>query len=217
MRKSQNRTLKDALVVIVDGETEKWYVEDIKKHTSNRSMKEMSIKPDIPQYKSVEKLFDYAKEKTEKGYNEVVLILDADTILSSTDECKKFKVYFENYRAVRGGKQRRRYVWMSKLRLIVNNPCLEFWYLLHFCDTQKFYANYKDIEVDLQKHLKGYDKSRQYYKDIFFKLNGEEGLAEARKHARPFDIEEALSKGTSEMNKLFDLFEEMDRRREKQR
>lgn len=53
-------------------------------------------------------------------------------------------------------------------------------------------------------------KSEGYYKkspNIYDRLGREEGILIARKNAIPFSLEEAKSKGISEMNKFFDFFE----------
>ena len=91
-------------------------------------------------------------------------------------------------------------------------PCLEFCYLLHFSKTHKFFPDFSAMEATLRKQpgLEGYDKSKGYYKkspNIYDRLGEEEGIRMARNHAIPFSLEEAKSKGISEMNKFFEIFE----------
>jgi hypothetical protein len=58
--------------------------------------------------------------------------------------------------------------------VIVNNPCLEYWFLLHFKQTSKYYETYAILEKLLKKYLPDYDKSEKYYKnsrqDIYQRL-----------------------------------------------
>ncbi|MCQ2264672.1 MAG: RloB family protein, partial [Bacteroidales bacterium] len=46
-----------------------------------------------------------------------------------------------------------------------NNPCLEYWLLLHFKQTTKYFPNYKFLEKELKKidKLRGYEKKEKYY------------------------------------------------------
>ena len=38
----------------------------------------------------------------------------------------------------------------EKVHVIVNNPCLEFWFLLHFVKTTDYYKNYQEVVDDLR-------------------------------------------------------------------
>ena len=80
------------------------------------------------------------------------------------------------------------------------------------CLTHKFFPDFSAMKATLRKQprLEGYDKSEGYYKkspNIYDRLGGEEGIRMARNHAIPFSLEEAKSKGISEMNKFFEIFE----------
>ena len=136
--------------------------------------------------------------------------------LSRFQEFERFRVYYEKFLKSTQGtltpREKAKYGWMNSLVLIVNTPCLEFWYLLHFSKTHKFFPDFSAMEATLRKQpgLEGYDKSEGYYKkspNIYDRLGGEEGIRMARNHAIPFSLEEAKSKGISEMNKFFEIFE----------
>ncbi len=43
-----------------------------------------------------------------------------------------------------------------------SNPCIEFWFLLHFVRTTKPFSNCESVEKDLQKYLPNYTKNQQY-------------------------------------------------------
>jgi len=73
------------------------------------------------------------------------------------------------------GRQRTKYAWMEKLLVIINNPCIEFWYLLHFGRTSKYYANYESLRPDLRRipEMSQYEKHDDYYNqnpDIYVKI-----------------------------------------------
>lgn len=215
MRKVKSRGFRNAIVVIVDGEDEKWYVEKVKEHYPSKTLKETSIKPEFPEKKRVDNLFAFAKQKTEQEYNKVVLILDMDTILSDGQEFEKFKLYFEKYQEVLNEnlspRQKSKYGWMEKLLLIVNTPCLEFWYLLHFGKTTKFYADYDALKPALRRlpGFEAYEKREGFYKkspDIYNRLGGLDGVLAACNNAEQFSLDDAKSKGVSEMYKFFKFF-----------
>ncbi|MFY9591901.1 MAG: RloB domain-containing protein [Bacteroidales bacterium] len=58
--------------------------------------------------------------------------------------------------------------------VIVNNPCLEFWFLLHFKKTSKYYDTCAEAKTELKKYLKNYEKTRKFFTkqgdDIYLKL-----------------------------------------------
>lgn len=216
MRKINPRSSEKSITVIIDGKDEKWYLETIKEHYPNMAMKKATIKPDLPQKKNVEELFSLAQQKLSMESSQVVLILDMDSIIKDNYEYERFKVYYEKYlkssQDALSPREKSKYGWMSKLVLIVNTPCLEFWYLLHFSKTTKFFPDFSTMEATLKKQpgLASYDKSEGYYKkspNIYERLGGEKGIRTARSNAVPFDLNESKSKGFSEMNKFFELFE----------
>ncbi|MGC3979399.1 MAG: RloB domain-containing protein [Paludibacteraceae bacterium] len=93
----------------------------------------------------------------------------------------------------------------------MNNPCLEFWFLLHNKETSKYFATYTDLEKELKKHLSDYQKTEKYFKnprqDIYQRLKPLSG--KAIKNATligKFNFDN-MQKGISEMFKIFDEFQ----------
>lgn len=41
-------------------------------------------------------------------------------------------------------------------------PSIEFWFLLHFLKTNKYFASYSAIRNELRKYILGYDKTEKY-------------------------------------------------------
>ena len=206
-RLTKQRKLNNTIAVIADGKTEKWYLDSVKAHYSCEALKNTRIEPQLPQKKQINELVDIAKSKVQEGYPKVILLVDFDEILANADEFEAFKRFHENYC------REDHKTWMDSVILIVNNPCLEYWYLLHFNRTSKFYNCCSEIEIDLHKKLPDYNKGEKYYcgnPDIYTRLGGDEGLSNARNNAKsflPFDIPTCREKGVSEMSKLFDYFD----------
>ena len=208
-RQTKPRKLNNTIAVIADGKTEKWYLESVKAHYPCEALKSTKIEPKFPQKKQITELVGMAKAKVEEGYPKVVLLIDFDEVLANADEFREFQYFYQEYNKDDHDK------WMNSLLLIVNNPCLEYWYLLHFNSTGKFYSCYNELEVDLHKKLPDYNKGERYYcgnTDIYTRLGGDTGLAAARNNAKPilpFDIKTCRERGVSEMSKIFDYFDSL--------
>ena len=187
--------------VVVDGETEDWYLQMLKR---NERHIRVSIKPEIPAKKSLEDQYKLVCELSDKEFTEVYWIIDLDTVLKETNQAPKGKKLpikqFEEYRA-KLTKNRKNVV------VIVNNPCLEFWFLLHFERTTRDFDTCMRAETQLKKHLETFEKTQKYFTkqndDIYLKLKP--NLKTAIKNAidlGSFD-EQNPEKALSEMELLF--------------
>lgn len=215
MRKINPRSFRHTIVVIVDGEDEKWYVEKLKEHYPCSALRTVGVKPEFPDKKQVDDLFACARTKVEEQFETVILILDMDNILKDSREWEKFKVYYSRYCDAQAGRlsprQKAHYGWMMKLLLIVNAPCIEFWYMLHHLKTTKYYQDFLSLRADLKKlpRLDDYEKSEAYYKkspNIYQRLGGVQGIQTACRNAEPFNVQAAFQQSFSEMSKFFDYF-----------
>ena len=219
-RQKNVRQVLKPIVFLVDGQDEKWYLEKVREHYKPEVLKKIKILPELATKKKVKDLIEEAHRKIEDGCNKVFLILDFDDPLKFKEEMKQFKLFYDNYCLVKDSakfnglstKMKNRLMWMGNLQLIVNSPCLEYWYLLHDHKTTKFYKTYAELLPDLKKlpKFRDYVKEEKYYKsnpDIYVRLGGEDALLKARKNYIPFDKENCENMGFSEMAKVFDFFD----------
>lgn len=91
-------------------------------------------------------------------YDIVFWVIDLDVVLKENEEKKTNKPF--NFL--------QKYIITSRklypnLKICVNTPCLEFWYLLHFENTQKFYRKCDEVTRALKKHLPDYEKTKRFY------------------------------------------------------
>jgi hypothetical protein len=134
------------IAIVGDGQTEKIYFDKLKEVEGLRNV---SLKPDLPKsigsYKGV---FDKADSLYTEGYDEVYCLIDMDKVLSDNTLAK----YLTDKKRI------------EKKGIIVfeNNPCIEFWFLLHYVRTTKPFANCESVEKELQKYLPNYAKNQQY-------------------------------------------------------
>ena len=183
---------KSKYAVIIDGETEYWYLKMIQR---NERHSKIDIKPEIPQKK---KLIDqYIKVKELSNiYDKVIWIVDLDVVIkeSKLKEFIKYKHDLEQN--------------IKNSITIINQPCLEYWLLLHFSSSSPNFTICGEAEALLKKHLTDYSKKQNYFtkqnNDIYLKLRPH--LTKAIDHSKKqgdFKVE-SPSKGFSNMHKLFE-------------
>ena len=166
MRRGRNIPTKQSFAVVVDGETEYWYLQMLKHNEPNILF---SITPKILQKKNIDQQYELVTELSEEEYDKVFWIVDLDVLLkeereknNSTSSLQKFLNYYKNL-----SKQK-------KIVVIVNNPCLEYWFLLHFQMTDKVFTACTNAEKEVSQKLKGYEKTEKFFKksnnDIYKQL-----------------------------------------------
>jgi hypothetical protein len=203
MRKSRKiiSQVTPTFAFVVDGETEIWYLQMLKR---NERQLRLNIEPKIPQRKSIEEQFNLVVDLSEREYWKVFWLIDLDAIIKESRETPKGKktplqVFIEFRKIIK-----REY---KNVIFIINNPCLEFWFILHFEKTSKLFDTCAKAETELKKHLKDYEKTQKYFtkqdNDIYIKLkrflktaiNNSESLGQ-------FDMDEQ-TKAICEMHLLF--------------
>lgn len=157
-----------AFAVVVDGKTEVWYLQMLKRN--ERDIR-VSIKPEIPNKKSIEEQYNLVCDLSNKEFTKVFWIIDLDTVIKEESEAPKGKKsplkIFDEYRIELLNNYK-------NVVVIVNNPCLEFWFLLHFEKTSKYFSTCSGAETQLKKHLTNYEKTQKFFTkqndDIYLKL-----------------------------------------------
>lgn len=85
---------------------------------------------------------------------------------------------------------------------------MEYWFVLHFEQTTKYFSKCPDAERQLKKHLKDYKKTQKYFtkqdNDIYLKLKSElsTALVNTQRTQRKNIYE--LERGICEMNLFFE-------------
>lgn len=165
MRRGRNKLTKQAFAVVVDGQTEYWYLQMLIHNEPNIPS---NIKPQVPK-KNIDQQYKLVTQLSEEEYDKVFWIVDLDVLLKEEREKKsnpsslqKFLAYYK------------RLSKNQKVVVIVNNPCLEYWFLLHFKKTTKVFTTCADAEKEVRQHLKGYEKTEKFFKksnnDIYTQL-----------------------------------------------
>ena len=189
----KKRSTKKVYSVIIEGKTEMWYLQMMKQ---SENLPRIDIKPELPNKKKLTKLYNLVIENSEI-YDKVFWVVDLDQIIHQ-NSVQEFIGYVKKLRK------------NKKVAIIVNNPCLEFWFLLHFRETGKYYSKCRDVERLLSSNdiLKGYSKTEKYFKngiDIYKKLKPYQKKAiENAKKLGSFDVNN-VETAKSEMYNLLEL------------
>ena len=165
MRKGRKIQTKQAFAIVVDGETEKWYLEKLK---YNERDVNFDITPKILQKKNIKQQYELVTELSEGEYDKVFWIVDLDVLLkqhrqknSNLSSLQQFLNYWQQLSN------------QEKIVVIVNNPCLEYWFLLHY-ENGKVFTACAGAEKQLRRHLKDYEKTEKFFKksnnDIYKQL-----------------------------------------------
>ena len=165
MRRGKKIQTKQSFAVVVDGETEYWYLQMLKQNEPDILF---NIAPKILQKKNINQQYKLVTTLSEEEYDKVFWIVDLDVLLkeerekrNSTSPLQQFLNYYKSL-----SKQ-------QKIVVIVNNPCLEYWFLLHFQKTTKVFTTCAGAEKQVSQHLKGYEKTEKFFKkdnDIYKQL-----------------------------------------------
>jgi len=192
---------KTNFAIVVDGKTEVWYFQMLKR---NEPSLQVNIEPKIPQKKSLSEQYKKVCELAE-NFTKVFWIIDLDVVIAETRSAKKgsksqIKILEEYLNVLEND--------FKNVITILNNPCLEFWFVLHFEQTTKYFDKCIKAETHLKKYLKDYEKTQKYFtkqnNDIYLKLkpNLSDALSNTRKTGR-INLNE-LEQGICEMNLFFE-------------
>ncbi|MBR0246962.1 MAG: RloB domain-containing protein [Bacteroidales bacterium] len=188
-----------------DGETELWYLQMLKK---NETTLTVTIKPELPQKKSVDEQFIYVVSLAEV-HEKVFWIVDMDVIIRETREFKGPRdkspaaILKLRYQQISNDP-----VLSKKVVFIGNTPCLEYWILLHVLQTTRYYETCDQVCNEIVKYepLTGYEKTKKYYlqaNDIYKHLKPFLATAKTNALRTGSFNPDNLQKGLSEMHKLF--------------
>jgi hypothetical protein len=199
-RKKSNVKARKAYAFVVDGETEMWYLQMLKRNERELTI---GIEPKLPSKKTLTEQYKMV-EALARDYTKVFWIVDYDVIRKETREAKPgTETSEQQFIRLRKNAQE-----IGNVIVIVNDPCLEFWFLLHLAETARFYDQCGRVERELSKRVEGYEKTKQYFtkqgQDIYLRLKPHLSEAIDRSKAlAPFDPYDT-GKAVCEMERLFE-------------
>lgn len=125
-------------------------------------MRGIKVEPELPQKRGIKNIFKEAKEKADlKVYDKIIVLIDLDKVISDN----QIKIFEKEL------KRTKRY---KEILVLINNPCLELWFLIHYKYTTKMFSDCDRVINSLRKYLNDYRKDRKYYtardNDIYKRL-----------------------------------------------
>lgn len=189
---------KKKAAIYVDGECEQWYFQMMKR---NENTFNIDLQPKLPRKKKISEIYEEVK-KSSNDYDLVVWVVDLDKVLEEERAKKKggkspkeeFKKIYKDLLKV------------ENVKVIVSNPCLEYWLFLHFNFSAKPFGGCSEANTLLKRHLQDYEKTEKYYikNDLYKRLK--ENQITAIKNAKKlgdFNVDN-FDSSICEMYKLFD-------------
>lgn len=159
-RKKKIRPVKRTIAFVVDGKTEVWYLEMLKKVEEKRLNTRINIMPKLPNKRSLDMQLKEVRELAEENLH-VFWIIDLDQVIKEQGDWNNGKGISPMGSLINNRKEAEN---IENVSVIINNPCLEFWFLLHYKKTSKRYTMCDDAGRDLKKYMKDYSKSEKFYK-----------------------------------------------------
>lgn len=188
------------VAILVDGETESWYIEALK---SAERIRHLKITPQLPKKSKLKDLYAVAKELA-KDYDKVFWIIDMDVPIADGKKNGNLKQVLATF------KQERASLEKMGVIVIVNTPSVEEWYLLHYGQGKKYFPSQVPLIRSLkQNHISDYEKTEKFYKqpkenNFYQRLKPHLAKAiENSKNLPGFDPDEP-ERAACEMYKLFD-------------
>ncbi len=140
---------REAIPTIIGaGITEKWYFT----HLQAKYRVHMKIRP---RFFGKETVFTLEKKLTEVLKNGGRAIVVFDTDVSTWNKAEK-----ERLEAMR-----KKYARNNRVLLCDSLPSIEYWFLLHYANTNRHFGTSKAVILELSKHIREFDKTETFLKN----------------------------------------------------
>ncbi len=175
-RRSKNIELKKGLYIIGEGITEQYYFTHLK-HLKNYKC---VVKPRFFGKTDIAKIAKQVQNLL-LGDITVICVFDADVSQRNKVENIKFQQF------------KKKYAKNKNVIICDSLPSIEFWFLLHFNQTNKSFSNSKAVESELKKHINKYSKNKTFLAKSGWVNHLINQLDNAVSNAQRLDIEEGAS------------------------
>jgi hypothetical protein len=196
--------MKKSIAIIGEGETEWFYFESLRV----KCRYHFKVAPDFPQHSDIGHMVKLVVTYVNREYDYVICLVDMDRLFRVPKEMELYQKTKRKYSKNNKG---------SKVMFIETNPCIEFWFLLHFLPelSKRNYRTYEELLPELQKYMPGYDKTKRYFErtNLYCYLTENGDLQRAIKNAdyvcelSEKNPEDAMA--YSEVQKLFEILNGM--------
>lgn len=148
-RKTSCKSSQSPIPVIIGaGITEQWYFT----HLQNLLNLRVRIRPRFFGTENIHELDKKIAQVIQEGAT-AICVFDADTTEFSETEAKKAQ------------NLKKKYANKKNVLLCDSLPSLEYWFLIHYEDTNKHFANSHAAELALRSHIPSYEKKEAFLKN----------------------------------------------------
>ncbi|HNX02839.1 MAG TPA: RloB family protein [Candidatus Cloacimonas sp.] len=163
-RGKHSRPFRPVILVYCEGETEKEYLTCLKKDRYKNLGIRIEPKLSNNNFKEIfQQIEQQLSKRKEPNYLYIFYVLDLDVI-------------YNNYQTTEYNERKKKVESMAKakerLTIIESKPCIEFWFLLHFKNTDKCFTSFDEVKNELCKAYPDYCKSQKYIAGLYIKLQG---------------------------------------------
>lgn len=148
-RKESTTQFKESIPTIIGaGITEKWYFT----HLQAKYRVRMKIRP---RFFGKETVFTLEKKLTEvlKNGGRAIVVFDADVSTWNKAEKERLET------------MKSKYAKNNRVLLCDSMPSIEYWFLLHYVNTNRHFGTSKAVIMELVKHIKEFDKTETFLKN----------------------------------------------------
>lgn len=205
MKKRRNQATKGfrkSVLVVCPGKTEQGYIKSVK-DDRYRGM-HIDLVPKLGKADKFSAGFDFIKGEYSRGEPNRICIYvnDMDSIVAQDRKKQYEEAKHKALKASRG-----------ELKVIESMPCIEFWFLLHFYYTSKYYPTFESLKQEIKKSIPSYDKTEVWAQKIYsiLKDNTDAAICNSKKSMAQKLCNEGDCSYTN-MHELFETLDEINRR-----
>jgi hypothetical protein len=162
-RGAKRRKVKPVIVIVTEGaQTEPKYFEKYRNRQNNIDIRVVAGRTSAGEtdYVSlVRKAIEYREKNqiSEANGDAVWVVADGDVNYHNPNPIAAKDLQLSKARKMAQAKE---------IQIAISNPCFEFWYLLHFQYTTKFFKDYQSVRSTLNSYLVGYEKTFDVFEQL---------------------------------------------------
>ncbi|MCH3918335.1 MAG: RloB family protein [Spirochaetia bacterium] len=143
-RKTKNRKSNTTILVITEGSTEKLYLDSFRREVR---LHNLTVSPKEATHSSLDAILKMAFKAYDSGVYDIICCAfdhDVDTTLTrkTRDDLRKAR--------------------NKGIVFLDSNPSFEVWFLAHFLLPSHSYSNQGSVIDELNRHIPGYDKKKEW-------------------------------------------------------
>ena len=144
-RRKKNLILREGIFIIGEGLTEQYYFHHLKQIKKYNCI----VKPRFFGNTNITQI-EKTVENLLQGYVTVICVFDADVSKRNEVERRKFEKF------------KRKYTNTKRVIICDTLPSIEYWFLLHFLDTNKSFTSSRKVLQELKKYIPNYEKTEKF-------------------------------------------------------